>query len=70
MNEAAEEAYRKKIHEVAYNAFLDLRETLKPKYGFKDLGYDSVEHARLVIIQQADRVILKLSAEHLKKYPV
>lgn len=70
MDEKAEAEFRASIREVAYDAFLDLRETLKPGYDFKRLGYNSVEHARETIIKQSDRVITRMSSDHLKRQGV
>lgn len=68
LDPAAEAAHKAATREVAYDAFLELRMTLDPKFDFKNLGYDSSEHARLTIVMMTDKQIKKMCSEHLRKY--
>lgn len=65
----AEAAHHNAIAELAYNAFLELRETIKPRFNAKEIGYENPDHARLTIVTQTVRQMDKLSAEHLRKHP-
>lgn len=63
----AEAEHNAALRELAYNAFLELRDTLKSNYNARSLGYESAEHARLVITIMTSRRMDKMSAEHLRK---
>ncbi len=63
----AEAAHEARCHAAAMDALQQLRDTLKPGFRPAEMGYQSVEHARLTIIQTADRQINKLCADHLRK---
>jgi len=67
LNAEAEEAHKRAVADCAYEAFLDLRDTLSPRYDAKGLGYESADHARLTIVRFAEKRINKLAADHLKK---
>jgi len=64
---AAEEAHKREVADCAYEAFLELRDTLSSHYDAKGLGYKDADHARLTIVQFANRRINKLAADHFKK---
>lgn len=63
----AEAEHNAAVREVAYFAFLSLRDTLSKNFDAARLGYKDVEHARLTMIQQADKEVNKLCAAHLKR---
>ena len=63
----AEAEHQARCNAAAADAVLQLRDTLKPGFDFKAQGYESVEHARLTIIQMVDRQINKLCADHFRK---
>lgn len=67
LNSELEREHREQVRELAYNAFQELCETLRPSYRPKTLGYTSIEHARQTIIEHTDRVISRLSAAHLRR---
>jgi len=62
-----EEEHTHKVKEVAYNAMLELRDTLDKKFNAVSLGYNDADHARLTIVKVATKQIDKLCAEHLKR---
>lgn len=67
LDEAAEAAHRVAMREVAYEAMQQLRDTISPNFNPVEIGYDSADQARLVIVQFAVKRMNALSAAHLKK---
>lgn len=68
LNEKAEAEHLAQLHELAYNAMLELRDTLDPKYDALSMGYGDANYARLTIVQSTARKMANLSATHLHKY--
>lgn len=68
LNPEAEAQHRLSVTQVCYNAMLELRDTIKPQFNAVAQGYETPDHARRVIVEQACKQIDKLAAEHLKKY--
>lgn len=69
INPEAEDKFNAQMREEAYNAFLQLRGTLSPKFNGPEIGYKDADHARLTIVQQTVKRMDKMAAEHLRKNP-
>lgn len=63
----SEAEHMQAVMQTAYNAMLELRDTIKPNYDAKSIGYKDADHARLTIVQLAVKTLDRLASEHLRK---
>lgn len=68
LNLEAEVKFNSEMREVTYNAMLQLRDTLQPKFTGKDLGYKNADHARLMIVKFTVKQMDKMASDHLRKF--
>lgn len=68
INVEAETKHTAQMHELSYNAMLQLRDTLGKNFNASELGYKDSDDARLQIVKMTIKQMDSLSAAHLRKY--